>query len=176
MYSADHRAGAMHGKQFLLDSLYAGIDEKFVYGRLDFKGKIPDAPFELVVNLEMEVPGNPTTKQALRVQAVIEQGRIARWEAGSSENGGKGAWSSHAGGGEGARLELRKNFEFRVPLEWMRGGTGPRKIALTGTATGHARLRLRVSLWQNRLPLDALPLEGWLDLPLLSEEELHALS
>jgi hypothetical protein len=41
---------------------------------------------------------------------------------------------------------------------------------------GHMRLRIRVSLWQNRLPVDALPLEGWLELPLLSEEELHALA
>jgi hypothetical protein len=41
---------------------------------------------------------------------------------------------------------------------------------------GHMRLRIRMSLWQNRLPVDALPLEGWLELPLLSEEELHALA
>ena len=27
VYTADHRAGAMHGKQFLVDSVYAGIDE-----------------------------------------------------------------------------------------------------------------------------------------------------
>ena len=30
----------MHGKQFLLDAVYAGIDEKFVYGCLDFAGSI----------------------------------------------------------------------------------------------------------------------------------------
>ena len=28
----------MHGKQFLLDSVYAGIDEQNLYGRLDFVG------------------------------------------------------------------------------------------------------------------------------------------
>ena len=36
IYTADHRAGAMHGKQFLLDSVYAGIDATQLYGRLDF--------------------------------------------------------------------------------------------------------------------------------------------
>ena len=39
IYTADHRAGAMHGKQFLLDSVYAGIDSTHVYGRLDFNGQ-----------------------------------------------------------------------------------------------------------------------------------------
>ena len=41
MYTADRRAGAMHGKVFLLDAIYAGIDEDFLYGRLDFIGGIP---------------------------------------------------------------------------------------------------------------------------------------
>jgi hypothetical protein len=36
------------------------------------------------------------------------------------------------------------------------------------------RLRLRFSLWQNRLPVDALPMEGWIELQLLSEGELAA--
>ena len=40
-YTADHRAGAMHGKQFLLDAVYAGIDTTCLYGRLDFAGKVP---------------------------------------------------------------------------------------------------------------------------------------
>src|SRR5436305_1238551 len=51
-YTADHRAGAMHGKQFLLDSVYAGIDSTQLYGRLDFKDKVPETDFELVVNAE----------------------------------------------------------------------------------------------------------------------------
>ncbi len=36
------------------------------------------------------------------------------------------------------------------------------------------RLRMRFSLWQNGLPADALPVEGWIELPLLSEEDLIA--
>src|SRR4029077_17187768 len=47
VYAADHRAGAMHGKQFLLDSVHAGIDHTYLYGRLDFKGEISATPFEL---------------------------------------------------------------------------------------------------------------------------------
>ncbi len=36
VYTADRRAGAMHGKQFLLDAVHAGIDDAYLYGRLDF--------------------------------------------------------------------------------------------------------------------------------------------
>src|SRR5207248_7152080 len=44
-YTADRRSGAMHGKVFLLESIYAGIDEQNVYGRMDFAEQIPDAEF-----------------------------------------------------------------------------------------------------------------------------------
>ena len=48
IFTADQRAGAMHGKQFLLDSMYAGIDNTFVYGRLDFAGPVPDMELDVV--------------------------------------------------------------------------------------------------------------------------------
>jgi alpha-amylase/alpha-mannosidase (GH57 family) len=176
MYSADTRAGAMHGKQFLLDSLYAGIDEKFVYGRLDFNGKIPDAPFELVVNLELWAPGDLADKQAFRLESVVEQGRIARWEGGIPDNGGMRVSTARADDKDGIKLALRRNYEFRVPLQWVGAEGAPKNVAQNRGSSEHSRLRVRVSLWQNRLPLDALPLEGWLELPLLSEEELLAMA
>ncbi len=36
------------------------------------------------------------------------------------------------------------------------------------------RLRMRFSLWKNRLPVDALPVEGWIELELLAEDDLLA--
>ena len=176
IYSADHRAGAMHGKQFLLDSLYAGIDESFVYGRLDFKGKMPDAPFELVVNLESWAAGAQAANKAFRLEAVVEQGRIARWDGGvPAEDSVRASMKQPIEEG-GVKLALRKNYEFRVPLQWIGVETDPSNAAATAFSGGHARLRIRVSLWQNRLPVDALPLEGWLELPVLSEQELMALA
>ena len=35
-YTSDQRTSAMHGKQFLLDAVYAGVDADSVSGRLDF--------------------------------------------------------------------------------------------------------------------------------------------
>jgi hypothetical protein len=76
-------------------------------------------------------------------------------------------------------LALLRNFEFKLPLVWLLanpeaagGGTtsGAPKPAAPIAAAG--KLRLRFSLWQNRLPVDALPLEGWIELQLLSEGDL----
>jgi hypothetical protein len=73
-----------------------------------------------------------------------------------------------------ARVVLVRNFEFRLPLAWVLAAPleidkvrGPKSSDLLTT-----RLRLRFSLWQNHLPVDALPLEGWIELELLAEEDL----
>jgi hypothetical protein len=66
---------------------------------------------------------------------------------------------------ETAKLVLRKNFEFKLPLDWVTRDKG---------SASADRLRVRFSLWRDRLPVDALPLEGWIELYLLSEPELAA--
>ena len=172
IYTADHRAGAMHGKQFLLDSVHAGIDQTNVYGRLDFKGPIPEMQFEIVVNVEGWGDHEPALRQALRVDVVVRDRKIAEWKVSGRDDAG--AQASDQGGDSGAKVALVRNFEFRLPLAWL--GAAP----LVGTDGSQAkqgtnRLRLRLSLWQNRLPVDALPLEGWIELHLLEEGELMSL-
>jgi len=52
---------------------------------------------------------------------------------------------------------------------------GPEPSARKSGATAvsaTSKLRLRFSLWQNRLPVDSLPLEGWMELQVVSEGEL----
>ena len=87
IYTADHRAGSMHGKQFLLDAVYAGIDSTHVYGRLDFTGNVPEEDFELVVNLESWASGEPRARRTLRVEASVHERRLKAWkiENGSEE-------------------------------------------------------------------------------------------
>jgi hypothetical protein len=75
-----------------------------------------------------------------------------------------------------------RNFEFRLPLSWLLAAPG--SAASPEAAADHkpgaaavpptSQLRLRFSLWHNRLPVDALPMEGWIELQLLSEGELHS--
>jgi len=81
------------------------------------------------------------------------------------------------------KLALLRNFEFKLPLVWLLATpsaspadrtserTAERKPGAVAVAAT-SKLRLRFSLWQNRLPVDSLPLEGWIELQVLSEGEL----
>src|SRR5215471_10176881 len=177
VYTADHRAGAMHGKQFLLDSVYAGIDASCLYGRLDFSGKVPEESFELVVNVESWASGEPRPRRALRIAADVNRRRLQEWKI---ENGvAEKVLASSAEADEHVRLALLRNFEFKLPLAWLLatpaspspGRTAERKLGAAPIAAT-SKLRLRFSLWQNRLPVDSLPLEGWVELQVASEGEL----
>ena len=172
VYAADHRAGAMHGKQFLLDSVYSGIDSTHVYGRLDFKDKVPETNFEIVVNLESWAPDEPRPRRAVRLDAAVHERSIKEWKI---EHGAEGhALASSAGSDENVKVALRRNFEFKLPLVWLLATPGAATAAERKAAASAAtsKLRLRFSLWQERLPVDALPLEGWIELQVLSEGDL----
>jgi alpha-amylase/alpha-mannosidase (GH57 family) len=173
VYTADHRAGAMHGKQFLVDSVHAGIDENNVFGRLDFIGDLPATGFDLVVNLESWAGDEQRPRRALRVDAHVEAGKMLSWNVSSPSDEAPLATSRHAS--EEVKIALLKNFEFKLPLAWLLAK--PVASAASAAATPVTTLlRLRFSLWQNRLPVDALPLEGWIELRLLSEQDLVALT
>jgi hypothetical protein len=75
------------------------------------------------------------------------------------------------------RVALARNFEFRLPLTYLLASPlDLQKIrGAKPSESPTARLRLRFSLWKNRLPVDALPLEGWIELELLAEEDLLAI-
>ena len=164
-YAADRRSGAMHGKVFLLESVYAGIDEQNVYGRMDFADQIPEGGFEIVANLESWAEGSTRPRRALRLSADIAERAIAHW---SVADGGDSLPV------EGAAVALARNFQFRLPLTWLyalpcESSAGPSDGAAS-------KLRLRFSIWRSKLPADALPVEGWIELQLLPEYELMALA
>src|SRR5579872_4755601 len=175
-YTADHRAGAMHGKQFLLDSVYAGIDANCLYGRLDFAGKVPTEDFEIIVNVESWASGEPRPRRTLRIDAAANTGKLTNWKI---ENGIAGrVLASSNQMDEHVKLALLRNFEFKLPLTWLLAvpsagadGASERKVG-TGPSIATSKVRLRFSLWQNRLPVDSLPLEGWIELQVVSEGEL----
>jgi hypothetical protein len=185
IYTADQRAGAMHGKQFLLDSVYAGIDSTFVYGRLDFAGAVPDMEFDLVVNLESWANGEARPRRTLRLDANVQDRKLTAWKVDGLEESSSAASGVTSGvfatqSEEVAKAALIKNFEFRLPLRWLLAAPGLSSETAGETKPGVAaiaptsRLRLRFSLWQNGLPVDALPVEGWIELQLVSEAELGA--
>jgi alpha-amylase/alpha-mannosidase (GH57 family) len=175
IYTADHRAGAMHGKQFLIDSVYAGIDESNVYGRLDFLSKPPEMDFDVVVNLESWAADAQRPRRTLRVDVRVEAAKVTSWRVISSD--GEIPIATSAQSSEVVKIALLKSFEFKLPLAELLAtpvAATPAHHGSKAPALVTTLLRLRFSLWQNRLPVDALPLEGWIELRLLNEEDLDA--
>jgi hypothetical protein len=156
----------------VLDAAYAGLDATHVYGRLDFKDKAPETDFEIVVNLESWADNEPRPRRTLRLDASIQECKLSHWKI---ENGAEGRPLASSGKAEeDVKIAFLRSFEFKLPLVWLLANPAPvpteRKRGAGLAATG--RLRLRFSLWQNRLPVDALPMEGWIELEVLSEGDL----
>jgi alpha-amylase/alpha-mannosidase (GH57 family) len=169
-YTADRRSGSMHGKQFLLDAVHAGIDEEYVYGRLDFVGKIPEDEFDLVVNIASWTNYGDAPRRELRLEAGIGSSRMRSWKL-TTEPGKTTVASSEQPGD--ARVALARNFEFCLPLAWLESALVEiEKVRARDHSDVVTQLRLRFSLWSNRLPVDALPVEGWIQLELLKDEDL----
>jgi alpha-amylase/alpha-mannosidase (GH57 family) len=176
VYTADRRAGAMHGKQFLLDAVHAGIDESLVYGRLDFaENEVPATEFELVVNLESWAADGQRPRRALCLDVGVAAGRIRSWKV-SVPDADEPLAASNRPTGDVA-VALVRNFEFKLPLTWLLAVpvSSTNENSNKAAAPVATKLRLRLSLWQNGLPADALPVEGWLELQLVSQEDLLAL-
>ncbi|HWZ81828.1 MAG TPA: glycoside hydrolase family 57 protein [Terriglobales bacterium] len=169
-YTSDRRSGSMHGKQFLLDAVHAGIDEHSVYGRMDFIGGVPEDEFEIVVNLESWETSGSVPRRELRLEAAVKNCQMQSWKV--TGRAGSEVLVSSKDPGE-VRAALGRNFEFRLPLAWLQAEPLPIERVRNSQNSGvPTRLRLRFSLWSNRLPVDALPVEGWIELDLLREEDL----
>src|SRR5271157_3062229 len=165
-YTSDQRTMAMHGKQFLLDAVYAGLDEDSVSGLLDFHHSPPEGEYRLVANLEVrhDVRDRKSPVDTYRLTADAQDKTLLAWVLANGEERHKLASFSTENGSElanGVEVALAEIFEFRIPFE------------LIGAQQG-SRIRLRFSIWHEHLPVDSLPLEGWIDLLALPEEELES--
>jgi alpha-amylase/alpha-mannosidase (GH57 family) len=154
---ADRHTSAMHGKLFLLDTAYAGIDKEHLYCRVDFI----DHPAEwavhdtwLVVAIETVSPSAGKSMSAVRLEADISGGKLHAWKLG--ENG------RQPEGKESIRVGIESIFECQTSLRLLNAARGD-------------LLKVRFSVWRDGLPLDALPQEGTIDLSVVPESELSAL-
>jgi hypothetical protein len=110
----------------------------------------------------------------LRIDIEVEGAKIRNWKVTASDEAIP-LQSSDPPGDDGAKLALQRNFEFRVPLAWLCAAPVSAESARQAKTPAVTRIRLRLSLWQNRLPVDALPLEGWIELHLLEEGDLMSM-
>ncbi len=164
-YTSDQRTSAMHGKQFLLDAVYAGLDRDSVSGRLDFHHGVPESSYRLVVNFEVwhDQENQKLAPQSYRMTVDADGNKLQSWVLTNGEERHKlASFSTHNGNSNpnGVEVALEQIFEMRIPFE------------LIGAEQG-SRVRLRFAIWREHLPVDSLPLEGWIDLHAVPEEELE---
>ena len=155
---ADRHSSAMHGKLFLLDTGYAGIDGKNLYCRADFMehpGDWASGDTRMVVAIEVLNANGDIPARALRLEADVSGGQVRGWKF--CENG-----SEHEQTGS-VRVGIESIFECQVPLNLLE-------------ATQGTMLRVRFSVWRDGLPLDALPQEGAMEVRVAPESELNALA
>ena len=172
-YTADRHAGAMHGKVFLLDAIYAGVNETHLFVRVDFIGAMPEESLDAVLSCEVMADahgGARSSGQApplrfFALHARLAAGKLTAWRLVEGERVIAAQEVGPDGKGELNKGDLKlssfRNFESKLPLALLEAGVG-------------CTLRLRFSLWREQVPLDALPLEGAIELPVVTESELES--
>jgi alpha-amylase/alpha-mannosidase (GH57 family) len=154
---ADRHSSAMHGKLFLLDTGYAGIDEESLYCRVDFieePAAWANRDTRLVVAIETVVPESSSPAQAARLEVDIAEGKLHGWTLTEG--------AQPLGQDNSIRVGFASIFECQVPLKLLKTEPG-------------STLRVRFSVWRDGLPVDALPQEGAIDVLVAAESELSAL-
>ncbi len=105
-YTSDQRTSAMHGKQFLLDSVYAGVDADSLSGRLDFQEGLPEGTYQIVVNIDVtcDAKDRNCTVSSYRLVANADGHNLLNWVL---SNGDERNVLASASGGSGTTLSLR---------------------------------------------------------------------
>jgi alpha-amylase/alpha-mannosidase (GH57 family) len=143
VYRVDLRSGAMHGKRFLVREVYYGTDGTDLFLRVDFQAASEELAWGLDVRL--------------------------------SADGGRGRTSSVAialGAGEARVTDVNLLAAAPAALECSFQNVLEIRVSLAalGVEPG-APVRFQFSLWRNGLPLDAVPQQGWLEVPTAASEE-----
>jgi len=150
----------------MLDAVYAGVDAESFSGRLDFHDGLPDGRYQIIVNIEVtpDVKERDSAVSSYRLVVDAQGASVLSWVLtnGDARNVLARVGSNH-GHGDSNRVEVAigEIFEMLIPFE------------VVGARRG-SRIRLRFTVWVDQLPTDALPLEGWIDLYALVEEEVES--
>jgi alpha-amylase/alpha-mannosidase (GH57 family) len=163
-YVADRHGAAMHGREFLLRATYAGIDEKHLYARLDFIGDRVLGDYDIAVNIENVAKAGSEADRSVRVEIGIVNGSLGRSRVAEGnwirKNGSaNGLPANEENRDAGLIVTFNKILRLQLNLSYLNANQGD-------------TLRLRFSIWRDRLPIDALPDEGWIEVPVVTEDEL----
>ncbi len=153
MFSGDRRGGSMHGKLYVLESIYAGIDESHLYARLDFAAKLPEG--DMTITLHFALRDGEQTIGSFRLEAELAQKQITGWKLRKDDNAILASESEP----KGIEIAFGKILAIKLPM------------ALVGAQQGHT-FNIRFVLYRDHLPIDALPQEGSMEIQIAPEDVL----
>jgi hypothetical protein len=136
IYRIDERSGSMHGKKTLLKEVHFGSDGVSFFVRVDFHP-----------GHEPELPGMEARLTVQSLDAARNSYAAIAFTAGSV----RAAETRFAEAGTTLECALGQVLECRIPLQDM------------GIAAG-CGLRFQLSLWEDGLPVDSVPQQGWLEM------------
>lgn len=136
LYRVDGRQGAMHGARYLIRELRYGSDGRDLFLRLDF------TETAVTRGMETRYVFRAGAGAANRIRIVFDEtsARIAET-----------AWVTGGVPNSAVECAFRRVLEVRISMDAL------------GLSVGDPAY-LQLSVWQDGLPMDALPHEGWLTL------------
>jgi alpha-amylase/alpha-mannosidase (GH57 family) len=155
-FTADHHDTAMHGKQFLLERSYAGIDGRNFFFRLDPSGELNGDH-----TIETRIEVLPASAEHPRKVSVVRFGVTSGSLSGSE-------LVSHAAGQNGTGA-AQQNRDLKASFEKVL--RAKMSLASLGASLGDTLL-LRFTVFREQLPIDSLPAQGWMEVPIIAEEQM----
>ncbi|HJX00442.1 MAG TPA: glycoside hydrolase family 57 protein [Terriglobales bacterium] len=156
-FTADRRSSAMHGKRFLLERAYAGINQDDLFVRLDPTAEL-QGDYEVEMRLEVLPASVEQTREAYLAAFRLSNGRLLSSEflvqEGSVGNGNRSPKQATP-----LEASFEKVLRAKLPLSRL------------GARAGDTLL-LRFTIFREQLPIDSLPAQGWMELPLVREEQM----
>jgi hypothetical protein len=136
----------MHGAAQFFEALYYGYSLQALYLRLDL------CPAFLQEHDEFEVRVNVSGEIPARLHATITQGKLGQvqfWK-------GDALAEAHPAAGDGLQVGFSKILEIKLSYQ------------LLGLKV-QDKTQIQVALWVDDLPVQIIPLEGWLNVELSND-------
>jgi len=156
-FTADRRGSSMHGKKFLLERAYAGINEQDFFIRLDFASELQGGQ-QVETRIEVQPSSAEEARKTFIAKFHLSRGKVVTAEL-SRIGGTEGNGNSAKHASEHIESSFEKMLRVRVPLSTL------------GAQLGDTLL-LRFTIFSEQLPIDSLPTQGWIELPIIAEEQM----
>jgi len=156
-FTADRRDSSMHGKKFLLERAYAGINEKDFFLRLDFAHELQGA-HQVETRIEVQPSSAEQSRETFVVKFHLSNRKILSGEL-SRSSGKENNGSATNGRREPVESNFEKGLRAKLPLSTL------------GARFGDTLL-LRFTILSEQLPVDSLPTQGWIEIPIIPETKM----